>query len=99
MQGLKLTSQIDNYDGDGLGELLKKYEIRSPTTGNEVLPPVAFNLMFQTSIGPSAQLPGYLRPETAQGQFLTFQKLLEFNNQAMPFAAASIGKCFRNEIS
>jgi glycyl-tRNA synthetase len=55
--------------------------------------------MFQTSIGPSGGLAGYLRPETAQGQFLTFQKLLEFNQQAMPFASASIGKSFRNEIS
>jgi glycyl-tRNA synthetase len=55
--------------------------------------------MFQTSIGPTGGLAGYLRPETAQGQFLTFQKLLEFNQQAMPFASASIGKSFRNEIS
>ena len=55
--------------------------------------------MFQTSIGPTGNVPSYLRPETAQGQFLTFQKLLEFNQQSMPFAAASIGKCFRNEIS
>jgi glycyl-tRNA synthetase len=55
--------------------------------------------MFQTSIGPSSNLAGYLRPETAQGQFLTFQKLLEFNQQSMPFASASIGKSFRNEIS
>ena len=55
--------------------------------------------MFSTSIGPSSNLPGYLRPETAQGQFLTFSKLLEFNNAKMPFASASIGKSFRNEIS
>lgn len=55
--------------------------------------------MFSTSIGPSSNLPGYLRPETAQGQFLTFAKLLEFNNLRMPFASASIGKSFRNEIS
>lgn len=55
--------------------------------------------MFQTSIGPSSNSQGYLRPETAQGQFLNFQKLLEFNQQAMPFASASIGKSFRNEIS
>lgn len=55
--------------------------------------------MFSTSIGPSANLPGYLRPETAQGQFLSFSKLLEFNNAKMPFASASIGKSFRNEIS
>jgi glycyl-tRNA synthetase len=40
-----------------------------------------------------------MRPETAQGQFANFAKLLEFNQQSMPFASASIGKCFRNEIS
>lgn len=55
--------------------------------------------MFDTAIGPSGQLKGYLRPETAQGQFLNFAKLLDFNQNAMPFASASIGKSFRNEIS
>jgi glycyl-tRNA synthetase len=93
-------AKIDNYGGDELGELIKKYSIKGPTTGVELEPPKAFNLMFQTQIGPSADKPnGYLRPETAQGQFLNFQKLLEFNQQSMPFASASIGKSFRNEIS
>jgi glycyl-tRNA synthetase len=55
--------------------------------------------MFDTSIGPAGEKKGYLRPETAQGQFLNFNKLLEFNNARMPFASASIGKSFRNEIS
>jgi len=93
-------ARIDNYGGDELGELIKKYNIKGPSTGAELEPPRAFNLMFQTHIGPSADKPnGYLRPETAQGQFLNFQKLLEFNQQSMPFASASIGKSFRNEIS
>ena len=92
-------AKIDNYDGTELGALIVKHQIKSPVTDGDVLPPVAFNLMFQTSIGPSSNLPGYLRPETAQGQFLTFQKLLEFNQQSMPFASACIGKSFRNEIS
>jgi len=95
----EILAKIDNYSGDELGLLMTKYSIKNPATGGDLLPPVAFNLMFQTSIGPSSNLPGYLRPETAQGQFLTFQKLLEFNNQAMPFASACIGKAFRNEIS
>ena len=73
--------------------------MKNPETGVEPLPPVEFNLMFQASIGPSSNMPGYLRPETAQGQFLNFAKLLEFNQQQMPFASASIGKSFRNEIS
>ncbi|MCJ1371518.1 Glycine--tRNA ligase 1, mitochondrial [Loxospora ochrophaea] len=95
----EILAQIDNYDGEQLGLLITKYEIKSPTSGGDLLPPAAFNLMFQTAIGPSSNLVGYLRPETAQGQFLAFQKLLEFNQQAMPFASASIGKSFRNEIS
>ncbi|ETN40571.1 glycine-tRNA ligase [Cyphellophora europaea CBS 101466] len=93
-------AKIDNYGGVELGELIKKFNIKGPTSGVELEPPKAFNLMFQTQIGPAADRPnGYLRPETAQGQFLNFQKLLEFNQQAMPFASASIGKSFRNEIA
>ncbi|EEQ85943.2 glycyl-tRNA synthetase [Blastomyces dermatitidis ER-3] len=95
----EILAKIDNYDGEELGQLIVRYDIKNPTTGGDVLPPVSFNLMFQTSIGPSGGMRGYLRPETAQGQFLTFQKLLEFNQQSMPFASASIGKSFRNEIS
>lgn len=55
--------------------------------------------MFGTPIGPTGQLKGFLRPETAQGHFLNFKKLLEFNNERMPFASAQIGRSFRNEIS
>lgn len=91
--------QIDNYNGEQLGDLIKQYDLKNPNTGVQPSPPVAFNLMFQTAIGPSSNAPGYLRPETAQGQFLNFAKLLEFNQQQMPFASASIGKSFRNEIS
>ncbi|KAH6636190.1 hypothetical protein F5144DRAFT_591421 [Chaetomium tenue] len=95
----EVLAKIDNYNGDQLGELIKKYDLRNPATGEQPSPPVAFNLMFQTAIGPSSNTPGYLRPETAQGQFLNFAKLLEFNTGQMPFASASIGKSYRNEIS
>lgn len=95
----EVLAKIDNYNGEELGQLMKKYDIKNPATNGELQPPVAFNLMFQTTIGPSSNMPGYLRPETAQGQFLNFAKLLDFNQQQMPFASASIGKSFRNEIS
>ena len=95
----EVLARLDNYGGKELGELIKKYDLKNPTTGMMPSEPVAFNLMFQTSIGPSSNLPGYLRPETAQGQFLNFAKLLEFNQSNMPFASASIGKSYRNEIS
>ncbi|RKP29181.1 glycyl-tRNA synthetase [Metschnikowia bicuspidata] len=94
-----VLNKIDGYSGEGLGELITKYNIVNPSNGNPLESPVQFNLMFETAIGPSGQLKGYLRPETAQGQFLNFSKLLECNNERMPFASASIGKSFRNEIS
>jgi len=58
-----------------------------------------FNLMFKTSIGPGSQRTGYLRPETAQGMFVDFARLLRFYRDKLPFGAVQIGKSFRNEIS
>ena len=51
--------QIDNYGMTELGELLKKYNAKSPVTGNDLTDPVEFNLMFTTSIGPSGLIPGW----------------------------------------
>lgn len=35
--------------------------------------------MFPTVIGPTGDFKAYLRPETAQGIFVNFKRLLEFN--------------------
>uniref|UniRef100_A0A671WEB5 Glycine--tRNA ligase n=1 Tax=Sparus aurata TaxID=8175 RepID=A0A671WEB5_SPAAU len=94
-----LCGKMDNYTQQELTDLFVKYNVKSPTTGNDLSPPISFNLMFQTSIGPGGNMPGYLRPETAQGIFLNFKRLLEFNQGKLPFAAAQIGNSFRNEIS
>ncbi|KAI0481905.1 glycyl-tRNA synthetase 1 [Xylaria cf. heliscus] len=94
-----VLAKIDNYDGLELGDLIKKFDIRNPDGNGKIEPPMPFNLMFKSTVGPSAAAPVYLRPETAQGQFLNFRKLLDFNQGAMPFASASIGKSYRNEIS
>ncbi|EPT04869.1 hypothetical protein FOMPIDRAFT_1112855 [Fomitopsis schrenkii] len=94
-----ILAQLDNYDGPALGQLCRKHQITNPDTDNEVSEPVMFNLMFKTSIGPTGDVQGYLRPETAQGHFLNFSRLLAFNNNTLPFASAQIGRSFRNEIS
>ncbi|XP_072769650.1 glycine--tRNA ligase-like [Nerophis lumbriciformis] len=94
-----VITQMDNFTQQELTDLFVKYVVKSPVTGNDLTPPISFNLMFQTSIGPGGNMPGYLRPETAQGIFLNFKRLLEFNQGKLPFAAAQIGNSFRNEIS
>lgn len=93
VEGSEILSSSD------LAEELRKWSVKSPTTGNDISDPFPFNLMFNTSIGPTGQVPGFLRPETAQGIFTNFKKLLEFNNGRLPFAAAQVGKSFRNEIA
>lgn len=94
-----IKSQADNYLPSELEEIYKQYNIKAPDTGNDLTAPYPFNLMFQTQIGPTGHSEGYLRPETAQGIFVNFAKLLEFNGGKVPFAAATIGAAFRNEIA
>ncbi|XP_005092204.1 glycine--tRNA ligase [Aplysia californica] len=94
-----LLPTIDGMSKDDMGRTLREYNMKSPITGNDLTDPIDFNLMFATSIGPTGQLKGFLRPETAQGIFVNFKRLLEFNQGKLPFAGAQIGDSFRNEIS
>ncbi|KAF2860930.1 glycyl-tRNA synthetase [Piedraia hortae CBS 480.64] len=94
-----LLATLDDCTGDDMGALIKKHNIVNPSSGNPVADPVPYNLMFQTQIGATGKEPAFLRPETAQGQFLSFQKLLEYSRGQLPMASASVGSSFRNELS
>lgn len=82
-----LASVICTLPCSACGEVLGKVEVFS------------FNLMFQTTIGPGSQRKGYLRPETAQGIFVDFSRLLRFYRDKLPFGTVQIGRSYRNEIS
>ncbi|XP_073295666.1 glycine--tRNA ligase, mitochondrial 1-like [Primulina huaijiensis] len=94
-----VLATLDDLSALELGAKIKGYGITAPDTKNAVSDPYPFNLMFQTSIGPSGVSPGYMRPETAQGIFVNFKDLYYYNGNKLPFAAAQIGQAFRNEIS
>jgi len=91
--------KLDGMTKDEMAAILLKYKMKSPVSGNDLTEPIEFNLMFGTQIGPSGLVKGFLRPETAQGIFVNFKRLLAFNQERLPFAAAQIGNAFRNEIS
>ena len=60
----------------------------------------AQNLMFNTTIGAGASgRPGFLRPETAQGMFTSFNALFRHFRERLPFGAIQVGKGYRNEIA
>jgi glycyl-tRNA synthetase len=95
----KIIDAADTMKEKDLHEQFQKLGIKSPDTGNALSEPYPFNLMFGTEIGPTGTFKGYLRPETAQGIFVNFRKLLEYNGGRIPFACAQIGTGFRNEIA
>ena len=49
---------LDDLYAEELGAKIKEYGITAPETNNPLSNPYPFNLMFQTSIGPSGLIPG-----------------------------------------
>jgi glycyl-tRNA synthetase len=87
-----------------LGETTEKVEDSTafnPENGAQLTPPVPFNLMFKTYVGPTATEAdvAYLRPETAQAIFAQFKNVHETSRQKVPFGIAQMGKAFRNEVT
>jgi len=60
-----------------------------------------FNLMLKTYLGVTEDgaSQAYLRPETAQGQFVDFVNVARSSRRKLPFGIAQVGKSFRNEIT
>lgn len=60
-----------------------------------------FNLMLKTHlwVTEDSSSVAYLRPETAQGQFVDFVNVARSSRRKLPFGIAQVGKSFRNEIT
>jgi glycyl-tRNA synthetase len=72
-----------------------------PECGGQLTEPRMFNLMFKTHMGPVEDEASvvYLRPETAQAQFVNFENVQSTTRKKLPFGIAQVGKSFRNEIT
>lgn len=68
---------------------------------HEFTEPKAFNLMFETHLGPTKEAgsEAYLRPETAQSAFQQFKNVQSATRAKLPFGIALQGRSFRNEIT
>lgn len=66
-----LLPKIDGFNKEDMSSTIQNYNMKSPLTGNDLTEPMEFNLMFSTSIGPSGNLKGYLRPETHKAYLST----------------------------
>lgn len=82
-----------------LSKIIKEKNVKCPNCGGELSDVRLFNLMLKTEISPVGGKPAYLRPETAQNIFTSFQRLLRVARSRLPFGVAQVGRSFRNEIS
>lgn len=92
----------DTMDNDQMQAYINEHKICCPNCGKFDWTPIRqFNLMFETSRGVTdeGQNKIYLRPETAQGEFVNFLNVQRSCRAKVPFGIAQIGKAFRNEIT
>lgn len=101
----------DFSKGEVNPDLMTREEMSKYLSDNHVSCPVCkksnftpireFNLLFQTHRGVTkeSQQDIYLRPETAQGEYVNFLNVQRTMRAKVPFGIGQIGKAFRNEIT
>ncbi len=98
----KNTVAVDLMSNEEMENYIKENNIKCPVCGKHNFTNIRqFNLMFETSRGVIAGESNkiYLRPETAQGEFVNFLNVQRTVRAKVPFGIAQIGKAFRNEVT
>ena len=84
-------------------EYIREHNFKCPKCGKCDFTDIReFNLMFETHRGVIKDDTSglvYLRPETAQGEFVNFLNVQRTMRAKIPFGIGQIGKAFRNEIT
>ncbi len=92
----------DKLTQEEMQAYIDEHKVNCPICGKFNWTPIRnFNLMFQTSRGVTDDGGNviYLRPETAQGEFVNFLNVQRSTRAKVPFGIAQVGKAFRNEIT
>src|SRR3989344_7824892 len=91
-----LHESFEGVSAEGLTDLIRKHGIKCPKCKGDLDEVGILNMMFPLSVGSST---GYLRPETAQGAYVSFPREFEVSRKKLPLGLAIIGRAYRNEIS
>ena len=91
----------ESLAAEQLDSQFASHGVACPSCGKaEWLAARPMNLMFATQIGAvGGGRQAYMRPETAQGMFLTFPNVKRHFRERLPFGVIQVGKGYRNEIS
>ena len=92
----------DTMTNEEMEQYIAEHKVACPKCGKSEWTNIRnFNLMFSTSRGVTDEGQNliYLRPETAQGEFVNFLNVQRSMRAKVPFGIAQIGKAFRNEVT
>jgi len=94
-----LKESFEGMTADELTKLIKKHKIKCSKCGGELGDVKVLNMMFPISLGAGEDTKGYLRPETAQGAYVSFLRQFNVLRNQLPIGLAIVDKAFRNEIA
>ena len=92
----------DTMTNEEMEKYIEEHHVCCPICGKHNWTHIRqFNMMFETSRGvvEDAKDKIYLRPETAQGEYVNFLNVQRTTRAKVPFGIGQIGKSFRNEIT
>jgi len=98
----KAKVSAENMTTEQMQTYISENKVKCPHCGNFNWTEIRqFKLMFETSRGTvdGEKDVVFLRPETAQGEYVNFLNVQRSMRAKVPFAIAQIGKSFRNEIT
>ena len=98
---------IENINADAMSKeelmaFIDEHNINCPVCGKHNFTEIRnFNVMFETQRGvlDEGQNKIYLRPETAQGEYVNYLNIQRSTRAKIPFGIANVCKAFRNEIT
>ena len=92
--------EAEGLSAEVMTEALKENAITCPRCGGSLSEVRWFNMMFELQLGAAeGGEKAYLRPETAQGCYVSFRRMYEVMRNQIPLGLAIIGRAYRNEIS
>lgn len=102
IEGFDFNVSADAMTEEEMVAYIETHKIPCPKCGKSNYTGIReFNLMFKTNRGVVSDHASlvYLRPETAQGEFVNFLNVYRTMRPKIPFGIGQIGKAFRNEIT
>ncbi|MBS3051859.1 MAG: glycine--tRNA ligase [Candidatus Aenigmarchaeota archaeon] len=95
----KTGNFVEGKSNEELTKIIRDAKLVCPNCKGKLSDVRVFHLMLKTEISSVGGQVGYLRPESAQNVFTSFQRVFRSTRAKLPMGVAQVGHAYRNEIS